>query len=171
MKWYSYLFCFILIIAGVFCSIGLYNEFTNNSGVYGTFESVETVNKFDEVLKVDEGVIPFESSDYVNYSAKIAQEPVKFDGSKEDYAVLFNGNLLSDVEIYSGKITAVITLNFYNTEGAKVATAVVNVLIEFLDSNTIITFTTKNENNSFAYLNQYMNVNGAILKVVTREAK
>ncbi len=169
MKWYSYLICFALIIAGVFCSIGMFNVFKHDSGVYGTYESIETINDYDEVFKFDKGAIAFETDDYVNYTAKFSEMNVDFDGKDGNYEVLFNGNLLSDVEIYAGKITAVISLNFYDSYGDKICTSKVNVLIEFFDSDTIVTFTTKNENNSYAYLNQYMNVNGAILKVVTSE--
>ncbi len=168
MKWYSYLLCFILILSGVFCSIGLVHEFNVESGVYGTFESVETINKYNDVLKVDKGVIPFETENYKDYTAVVTEEYTYFDGKYNDYAVMFNGNLLSDVQIYAGKITASINLNFYDNYGEKITTSVVNILIEFFDSNTKITFTTQNIDNSYAYLNQYMNVNGSVLKVVMR---
>ena len=82
--------------------------------------------------------------------------------------MLFNDNLASNVQFHAGKITAIVSLKFYSTDGTEASTATINILIEFFDSNTVVTMTTPNTNNSIGYLSQYMNYNGAILKVVER---
>ncbi len=169
MKWYSYLLCCVLIIGGFFSAINMFDIWSRTSGVYGSPSSIETQNDYTVISKFDNGVFSFETDDYVNYEFTETYAPVdEFNGLTHDYALLFNDNLISDVEFYAGKIVATYSMNIYDLQGDKVCEPVLNILIEYFDSQTVLTITTKNENSSIAYLEQYMNYNGAILKVVER---
>lgn len=170
MKWYSYLICLICICLGIFSTISLVSIWSTSSGVYGSFiyESIETENDYGEVAKFDYGSIPFSTEDYSTYTSKEKFEHIDFDGNEHDYVLLFNDNLCSDLQISSGKIFGKVSLNFYSTEGVLASTATLDILIEFFDVNTIFTITTTNNNSSIAYLNLYMNTNGACFKLLER---
>lgn len=166
MKWYSYLICFILVLSGVFCTIGLVQIWSESSEVHGTVPPIEVQHGYDKVAKFNFEEMPFDSEDNLNYTFTSTEDVVDFDGAKNDYVLFFNDNLVSDVEIFSGKVVAHLTLKFYGTDGSVSSISNLNILIEFFDGNTVVTIKTKNENNSMAYLTQYVNVNGATLKVL-----
>lgn len=166
MKWYSYIICFILVISGVFCTIGIANIWSESSEVHGTVPPVEVQYGYDKVTQFSFEEMAFESEDNLNYTFKSTEDVVSFDGSKKNYVLFFNDNLVSDVELFSGKIVASLNLKFYGTDGSIVSIVKLNILIEFFDGNTEVTIKTKNDNNSMAYLTQYVNVNGATIKVL-----
>lgn len=169
MKWYSYLICLFCIFAGVFSIINLvpiWNEKTIN---YGNISSIETENGYDDVAKFDYGIIQFETDDNVTYTNNQSFAQVDFDGDTNNYAVLFNDELLSEVTIYSGKIEARYIRNFYDTDGSLLCSATINFNIEFYDGSTQISISHVNENDSIVYLTRYMTINGAILKIVEKE--
>ncbi len=120
-------------------------------------------------MKFDYGVIQFESDDNINYVNIQSFAPVEFDGSAFNYAVLFNDELLSDITIYSGRIEASYTRNFYDTDGSIVCNATIDFNIEFYGDSTQISISHINENDSIVYLTRYMTINGAILKIVEKE--
>lgn len=165
MKWYSYLICIVLIISGIFCGINLVEIWSQKSGVYGSIESIETQNNYNEVVKFDLGTISFESDNNVDYSFTYTDGYIEFDGNS-DYSLLINDSLVSDVIFEAGKIIADAKFKFYGSDGKVVSLAELNIYIEFLSDKTVISITTKNNNNSMAYLMRYVNVNGFVIKVV-----
>ena len=171
MKWYSYFICIILIISGFFTSMLLIDLFSVRSAEYGKVISIETQNNYEDVAKFDYVVIDFSSDDYINYQNISTYSHVDFDGTKHDYLLLFNGKVVSNIQVFAGKIVASYTINIYDTSGSIISSPNMNFLIEFLDGETKITINTVNQDSSISYLNQYMNVNGAILKVVTKGEK
>lgn len=169
MKWYSYLICAVCIIAGIFCSLNLVRIWSEKSAIYGDVSSIETQNGYTDFAKFDFGIISFEADDgYVNYTCKQSFKHFDFNGKEKEYELLFNDNLLSDVEFRAGEIIGTFNMNFYNTGGEKENNISLNILIEFFDDKTDVSFNLKNDNNSIAYFNRYMTVNGAILKVVEK---
>lgn len=168
MKWYSYLICCVLIVAGFFCGLNMIEIWSQKSAIYGSPSSIEIINDYDIVAKFDYGTIPFESEDLTNYESQQGFGAIKFDGTKNDYVLIFNNNLLSDVEVRAGEIVATLNMKFYETGGEVASTVKVNFLIQFFDDSTVITATMKNEENSFGYFQKYMNTNGAILKVCAK---
>lgn len=169
MKWYSYLICLFCIAAGVFSIVNLIPIWNEKTANYGDISSIETQNGYDDVVKFDYGVIQFESDDNINYVNIQSFAPVEFDGSAFNYAVLFNDELLSDITIYSGRIEASYTRNFYDTDGSIVCNATIDFNIEFYGDSTQISISHINENDSIVYLTRYMTINGAILKIVEKE--
>jgi len=168
MKWYSYLICAVLIVLGIFSTVNCVKEFSVKSSVYGSIESIETKNDYNEVFKRDISDIEFESEDDIQYVYRSQCGHVDFDGTKSEYRLLVNDSVSSEAIIKAGKIESVVDLNFYNTDGEKITTATLKILIEFLDSQTVITMSMINEYDSISYFNQYVCMNGLILKVVER---
>lgn len=168
MKWYSYLICIVLIISGIFCGINLVEIWSQKSGVYGSIESIETQNNYNEVVKFDLGTISFESDNNVDYSYSYSDGYKEFDGTSVNYSLLVNDSIVSNVVFESGKIIADVNFNFYGSDGEVDSVANLNIYIEFLSDRTEISITTKNENNSMAYLMRYVNTNGFTIKVVER---
>lgn len=166
MKWYSYLICVLLIFAGIFSIVNLVPVWNQKSASYGVIESIETQNNYSEILKVDYGVINFETTDNVNYMLKQSYKAVNFDGENNNYALLFNDNIIYDIDIHPGYIEGVYQRNFYNTDKNLICTFNMNINIQFLDNQTEITLSAKDENNSMSYFYRYMITNGAILKII-----
>lgn len=169
MKWYSRLICLVLIIVGCFTFVFLVDAWKKDSiknSTHGVVSSIETINNYAEVGKFDYGIIEFETENQVDYVNQTTFGAIDFNGKKNDYKLLFNGSILSDVQIYAGQIKATYSRNFYDLEGNMVACAKMSILIECFDNETKVSISTTNENDSIVYLNRYMTINGAILKIV-----
>ena len=68
MKWYSYIICAFLIVAGIFSFMNLQDIWSQSSSVVGTPITIETQNNYELVCKFDYGTVAFETENYVNYS-------------------------------------------------------------------------------------------------------
>lgn len=170
MKWYWYIVCAVLIVVGIFSSIELVEMFNVASKEYGTAITIETKNNYDEIAKYDFGTIGFESDDYINFSNVTTFAPMEFDGKDKDYILLFNDQPAINTVVTNGKVVGDVNLVFYGLEGEKVSKAELHFVVEYFASQTKVTTTITNENDSVAYLETYMGINGAILKVVERSA-
>lgn len=168
MKWYSYLICFVLIIVGVFCTIELVNLFSVKSAEYGSVISFQTYGEYEEFSKFDYGTIDFDTEDYTTYKNISTFGSQKFDGTKEDYTLFFNGQPLNNVVQTAGRINGDLSLKLYDLNGEEITTADVHFVVEYLASATKVTTTITNVNNSVSYFNAYMEINGAVLQVVTK---
>jgi len=169
MKWYVYVICVVVIICGVFCAFGLVNLFDKQSLEYGQAlllnkqENYSEISKFDSTLLYD-----FYSDDNLNYKSQATFNSQKFDGTDKDYVITVNSQLVNDIELSSGKISGKLVLVFYDTDGEKTSTANVNILIEYLSSETRVSISIKNEQDSVAYLNSYIDINGFVICVNER---
>lgn len=168
MKWYTYVICFILLIVGAFCTVELFDLFSVQSGEYGSVISYQTQENYEEFSKFDYGTIDFDTEDYSNYKNISTYGSQKFDGTKENYTLFFNGQPLNNVVQTAGRINGDLSLKFYDLSGKEITTANIHFMVEYLASSTKVTTTITNENNSVSYLNAYMEINGAVLQVVTK---
>lgn len=168
MKWYTYIICFILIIVGAFCSIELVDLFSVQSGEYGSVISYQTQGDYEEFSKFDYGSIDFDTEDYITYKNISSFGFQEFDGTKEDYTLFFNGQPLNNVIQTAGRINGDLSLKFYDLNGEEITTADIHFVVEYLASATKVTTTITNLDNSLSYLNAYMEINGAVLQVVTK---
>ena len=168
MKWYSYIICFILIIIGTFCTIELVDLFSATSGEYGSVISYQTHGDYEEFSKFDYGTIDFDTEDYTTYKNISTFGSQQFDGTKEDYTLFFNGQPLNNVVQTAGRINGDLSLKFYDLNGEEITTADIHFVVEYLASATKVTTTITNVDNSVSYLNAYMEINGAVLQVVTK---
>jgi len=166
MKWYVYIICIVLIFGGVFSYLSLQDIWSRESVVVGSPTTIESRNGYDLVCKFDYGVVTFDTEDYVTYTNTSTFANYDFNGLKNDYRVLINDSLLTDVEVSAGQIKGVYLLNYYLTDGQIGSTAKLDITMSFYDDKTEVTISMKNESDSYAYLNRYMGKNGFILKVV-----
>ncbi|MBO5102645.1 MAG: hypothetical protein J6C13_00965 [Clostridia bacterium] len=168
MKWYSYLICSILIVIGTFCTIELVDLFNVQSGEYGSVINYETQENYEEFSKFDYGTIEFDTEDYNTYKNITTFGAQQFDGTKENYTLFFNGQPLNNIVQTAGRINGDLSLKFYDLNGEEITTANIHFVIEYLASATKVTATITNTDNSVSYLNAYMEINGAVLQVVTK---
>lgn len=168
MKWYTYIICAVLIIIGSFCTVELVNIFDVQSGEYGTVFVYETPYKYDEFSRFDFGRIDFDSQDYQKYQSITVHDSQEFDGTKNNYTLFFNDQPLNHVVQTAGRISGDLAIKFYDLDGQIITTADLNFVIEYQASNTKVTITITNVNDSVSYLNTYMEINGAILRVVNK---
>lgn len=169
MKWYGYLICGVLIIVGVLCSFGLTTLFNKQSAEYGQAVLINKQENYSEISKFDDTLLyDFSSNDKVNFSTKASFDAEDFNGEGKDYILTVNGQPVNNIVLTNGKISGVFVQTFYDTEGQKVATAKVNMLVEYLKSETRVSLSIKNENESVAYLNAYIEINGFVIRVVER---
>lgn len=168
MKWYSYVICFVLIIVGTFCTIKLVDLFNVQSGEYGSVITYETQGNYKEFSKFDYGAIEFDTEDYISYINISTFGSQQFDGTKDNYTLLFNGQPLNNIVQTAGRINGDLSLKFYDLNGEEITTADIHFVIEYLASTTKVTTTITNVDNSVSYLNTYMEINGAVLQVVTK---
>ena len=168
LKWYHYIICFFFIILGGFCCVNLFELFSVSSKEYGTAITVEKKNDYLEVSKFDLGTLILDSEDYVNFSYIGKFEPTDFNGQNDDYLILFNGSPLNNLECKSGKISGIMSISFFDLNGEKITTSELNISIEYYASGTTLSITSVNTDDSIAYLTAYTNINGVIIKVVSR---
>ena len=168
MKWYWYITCGVLILLGIFATIDVVEMFSVASKEYGTVITIETENNYEEISKFDFGSIGFESEDYITFTNVSTFAPQEFDGEGKDYMLLFNDKPALNTTITNGKIVGDVSLVFYGLDGEKVSNAKLNFVIEYYASQIKVTTTIINENDSVAYLETYMGIQGAVLKVVER---
>ena len=170
MKWYHYLICGVLIVLGIFSSMKLVELFNVSSQEYGSVITIETQNNYNEVSKFDLGTFTLQPTSGNNYSEIITLAPETFDGAGKDYLILFNGKPANNVDSKSGQISGDMSLTFYDLEGKEITTANFNVAIQYYVTQTVITISMTNENDSVSYLSHFTNTNGAVISVVERSA-
>ena len=170
MKWYHYLICGVLIVIGIFSTMNLVELFSVSSQEYGSVITIETQNNYNEVSKFDLGTFNLTPTTENNYSEVITLAPQSFDGAGKDYLILFNGKPANNVNSKSGQISGDVSLTFYDLEGKEITTANFNVAIQYYVTQTVITISMTNENDSVSYLSNYANMNGAVFSVVERSA-
>ena len=170
MKWYHYLICTVLIVVGIFSTMNLVELFSVSSQEYGTVITIETKNNYNEVSKFDLGTFTLQPTSGNNYSEIITLAPETFDGAGKDYLILFNGKPANNVDSKSGQISGDVSLTFYDLEGKEITTANFNVAIQYYVTQTVITISMTNENDSVSYLSHHTNTTGAVISVVERSA-
>ena len=170
MKWWSYVICCVLIIVGTVCTIELVDKFSVKSGEYGSVITYDEEN-YEEFSKFDFGSFSLDSEDYVSYKNVTTFGAQEFDGTKEEYALFFNGQPLNGVVQSAGRINGDLTINFYDLNGDTITTVNVHFMVEYLASATKVTTTITNVDKSVSYLNAYTEINGAVLKVYSKGVK
>lgn len=168
MKWYSYIICFVLIIGGIFCSINMFDIWSQSSNIVGSPTTIETQNDYALLCKFDFVSVAFETENYEDYISQSSYNHYDFNGKDGNYALLLNDNLVDDVVFSSGEIYAQTNINFYGTNGELVSSATLNIGIVFYTDTTQVTISTTNVNDSYAYLTRFITNNGFMLKVVER---
>ncbi len=167
MKWWGYLICFVLIIVGVICGIQLYKEVKATSYVNG---SIDISNRFSqESFRYTSTSAVFYHDLYDDtdtyYFEKDLLKTENFDGAKKTYKVMLNDYVLFNAEIKAGSVFAVVTIDFYDTQGQLLQSADMNVSVKLLNNKTQLTLATVGNANA-KFLEQYFSDNGLRLQII-----
>lgn len=161
-----YLLAFVLIVVGVFCGIRLYKEVKAESYING---SIDISNRFSqESFNYSSTSVVFyhdlyDDTDTYSFEKDLLKVD-DFDGKKNTYQVVLNDYVLLNCEINPGSVFATVNMDFYDTNGNIVNSAVMKISVKFLSGKTQLTLsTTGNVNASF--LEQYFTDNGIRLQI------
>jgi hypothetical protein len=166
MKWYVYLICLALVVAGAFCGIRLHALMTRESYING---SINIQNQFstESFSYANTGVEfyrdIYDPTDVYAYEIDLLRVD-DFDGLKNKYELVLNGYILTDTQITAGTVFAAAYLDFYDTDGEIVCSSFLNISIKFLSDKTTLTLTTAGGLNA-SFLTQYFRDNGIRLKM------
>ena len=162
-----YLLAFLIIVAGVFCGIRLYKEIKAESYING---SIDISNRFtQESFNYSSTSVVFYHDLYDDTNTYSFEKDLlkvdDFDGQKKTYQVVLNDYVLLNTEINAGSVFATVDMDFYDTNGNVINSAVMKLSVKFLSNKTTLTLaTTGNENASF--LEQYFADNGIRLRII-----
>ncbi len=162
-----YLIAFVLIVVGVFCGIRLYKEIKAESYING---SIDISNRFtQESFNYSSTSVVFYHDLYDDTDTYAFEKDLlkveNFDGKTKTYKVVLNDYVLLNCEINAGSVFATVDMDFYDTNGQIVNSAVMKLSVKFLSNKTTLTLaTTGNENASF--LEQYFADNGIRLQII-----
>ena len=162
-----YLLAFVIIVVAVFCGIRLYKEIKAESYING---SIDISNRFtQESFNYSSTSVVFYHDLYDDTDTYTFEKDLlkveNFDGKKKNYQVVLNDYVLLNTEINAGSVFATVNMDFYDTNGNVINSAVMKLSVKFLSNKTTLTLaTTGNENASF--LEQYFADNGIRLRII-----
>ena len=141
-----YLLAFVIIVAAVFCGIRLYKEIKAESYING---SIDISNRFTQ-----------ESFNYSSTSAVFYHD--LYDDTDQ---VILNDYVLLNTEINAGSVFATVNMDFYDTNGNVINSAVMKLSVKFLSNKTTLTLATTGKENA-SFLEQYFADNGIRLRII-----
>ena len=157
-----YLLSFVIIVVAVFCGIRLYKEIKAESYING---SIDISNRFtQESFNYSSTSAVFyhdlyDDTDTYSFEKDLLKVE-NFDGAKKTYQVILNDYVLLNTEINAGSVFATVDMDFYDTSGNIINSAVMKISVKFLSNKT----TSGKENASF--LEQYFADNGIRLRIM-----
>ena len=167
MKWYVYLICFVLVIAGAFCGIRLYTLATREGYINGSIDiqnqfSMESFSYANTTVEFYHDI--YDTTNTYEYSTDLLRVD-DFDGAAKAYQVVLNDYILLDTQVSAGSVFSKVYLDFYNTGGSRICAAFLNISVKFLSNKTTLTLTTTGGENA-SFLTQYFKDNGIKLKII-----
>ena len=162
-----YLLAFVIIVAAVFCGVRLYKEIKAESYING---SIDISNRFtQESFNYSSTSAVFYHDLYDDtYTYAFEKDLLKvenFDGKKKTYQVILNDYVLLNTEINAGSVFATVNMDFYDTNGNVINSAVMRISVKFLSNKTTLTLATAGKENA-SFLEQYFADNGIRLRII-----
>lgn len=162
-----YLLAFVIIVVGVFCGIRLYKEIKAESYING---SIDISNRFtQESFNYSSTSAVFYHDLYDDTDTYTFEKDLlkveNFDGKKKTYQVVLNDYVLLNTEINAGSVFATVNMDFYDTDGNVINSAVMKVSVKFLSNKTTLTLATTGKENA-SFLEQYFADNGIRLRII-----
>ena len=162
-----YLIAFVLIVVGVFCGIRLYKEIKAESYING---SIDISNRFaQESFNYSSTSVVFYHDLYDDTDTYAFEKDLlkveNFDGKTKTYKVVLNDYVLLNCEINAGSVFATVDMDFYDTNGQIVNSAVMKISVKFLSNKTTLTLATTGKENA-SFLEQYFADNGIRLQII-----
>ena len=162
-----YLLAFVIIVVGVFCGIRLYKEIKAESYING---SIDISNRFtQESFNYSSTSAVFYHDLYDDTDTYTFEKDLlkveNFDGNKKTYQVVLNDYVLLNTEINAGSVFATVNMDFYDTDGNVINSALMKVSVKFLSNKTTLTLATTGKENA-SFLEQYFADNGIRLRII-----
>ena len=162
-----YLLAFVIIVVGVFCGIRLYKEIKAESYING---SIDISNRFtQESFNYSSTSAVFYHDLYDDTDTYTFEKDLlkveNFDGKKKTYQVVLNDYVLLNTEINAGSVFATVDMDFYDTNGNVINSALMKVSVKFLSNKTTLTLATTGKENA-SFLEQYFADNGIRLRII-----
>lgn len=162
-----YLLAFVIIVVGVFCGIRLYKEIKAESYING---SIDISNRFtQESFNYSSTSAVFYHDLYDDTDTYTFEKDLlkveNFDGKKKTYQVVLNDYVLLNTEINAGSVFATVNMDFYDTSGHVINSALMKVSVKFLSNKTTLTLATTGKGNA-SFLEQYFADNGIRLRII-----
>lgn len=162
-----YLLAFVIIVVGVFCGIRLYKEIKAESYING---SIDISNRFtQESFNYSSTSAVFYHDLYDDTDTYTFEKDLlkveNFDGKKKTYQVILNDYVLLNTEINAGSVFATVNMDFYDTNGNVINSAVMRISVKFLSNKTTLTLATTGKENA-SFLEQYFADNGIRLRII-----
>ena len=162
-----YLIAFVLIVVGVFCGIRLYKEIKAESYING---SIDISNRFtQESFNYSSTSVVFYHDLYDDTGTYAFEKDLlkveNFDGKTKTYRVTLNDYVLLNTEINAGSVFATVNMDFYDTNGNVINSAVMRISVKFLSNKTTLTLATAGKENA-SFLEQYFADNGIRLRII-----
>ena len=162
-----YLLAFVIIVVAVFCGIRLYKEIKAESYING---SIDISNRFtQESFNYSSTSVVFYHDLYDDTDTYTFEKDLlkveNFDGKKKTYQVVLNDYVLLNTEINAGSVFATVDMDFYDTNGNVINSAVMKLSVKFLSNKTTLTLATTGKENA-SFLEQYFADNGIRLRII-----
>ena len=162
-----YLLAFVIIVVAVFCGIRLYKEIKAESYING---SIDISNRFtQESFNYSSTSAVFYHDLYDDTDTYTFEKDLlkveNFDGKKKTYQVILNDYVLLNTEINAGSVFATVDMDFYDTNGNVINSAVMRISVKFLSNKTTLTLATAGKENA-SFLEQYFADNGIRLRII-----
>ena len=162
-----YLAAFAVIVTGVFCGIRLYKEIKAESYING---SIDISNRFtQESFNYSSTSVVFYHDLYDDTDTYAFEKDLlkveNFDGKIKTYKVVLNDYVLLNTEINAGSVFATVNMDFYDTNGNVINSAVMRISVKFLSNKTTLTLATAGKENA-SFLEQYFADNGIRLRII-----
>ncbi len=162
-----YLLAFVIIVVAVFCGIRLYKEIKAESYING---SINISNRFtQESFNYSSTSAVFYHDLYDDTDTYTFEKDLlkveNFDGKKKTYQVVLNDYVLLNTEINAGSVFSTVDMDFYDTNGNVINSAVMKISVKFLSNKTTLTLTTTGKENA-SFLEQYFADNGIRLRII-----
>ncbi len=162
-----YLLAFVIIVVAVFCGIRLYKEIKAESYING---SIDISNRFtQESFNYSSTSAVFYHDLYDDTDTYAFEKDLlkveNFDGKKKTYQVVLNDYVLLNTEINAGSVFATVNIDFYDTNGNVINSAVMKLSVKFLSNKTTLTLATTGKENA-SFLEQYFADNGIRLRII-----
>lgn len=166
MKFIHYVLCFLAVLSGVVCGIGLFKEITAHSKSYGDGTDVNFLYSM-ESFKYENTSVTFITLENETTKFEFSKQllPVEdFDGETNKYEITVNGYVCKDTVYDAGEIESNFCVDFYNTQGENVCSSKIVIKITFLSNKTLLKISCDGVDET-TYMHQYFKNNGIRLKV------
>ncbi len=156
----------VVIVVGIFSSIGLYKELTKKSFVNGTLDDVNMFSQteFDYTSTSVAFYDNVNDNTDIRYFENSVLKVDDFNGLTKQYKVTLNENtLLANIE--AGYISTSMTMRFYDPHNTLLCEGTLYITIEFLSDKTNLKMYVENGTQA-QYFEKYFKENGIRLKAI-----